>query len=300
MALAVKTVNAASTGIDAITKLVAQAKSVANQALQTKVSSATNSATVVAAGSTAIGTGKNLDFKIGDTTTSITLSTAIASAGDLKTALSGKVSGLTVSIASGDITFSVASGENFSVSGAAAALVLGSNLATSTDGANRDDFQKSYNDLLTQIDELATDATYNGVNLLQSGTTLTVNFNETQTSTLDISGVNFSASGLGLSSVTDWSTDAKISATTSSLDSAKTTLRTQASTFGSNLAVVQNRQDFTKDMINTLQAGAAGLTLADTNLEGANLLALQTRQSLATTALSLSNQAQSSILSILR
>jgi flagellin-like hook-associated protein FlgL len=102
--------------------------------------------------------------------------------------------------------------------------------------------------------------------------------------------------------VSNWNTggDANVNAASASLDAATNSLRTQSSTFGSNLAVVQNRQDFTKNLINTLQTGAAGLTLADTNTEGANLLALQTRQSLATTALSLSNQAQSNILSILR
>ena len=74
------------------------------------------------------------------------------------------------------------------------------------------------------------------------------------------------------------------------------TLRTQASKFGSNLTTVQTRQDFTKNLINTLQTGADNLVLADTNEEGANLLALQTRQQLSTTALSLSAQADQAVL----
>jgi len=80
------------------------------------------------------------------------------------------------------------------------------------------------------------------------------------------------------------------------LDAALSTLRSQASTFGSNLSVVQTRQDFTKALINTLETGAAGLILADTNEEGANLLALQTRQSLSSTALSLASQADQNVL----
>ena len=39
------------------------------------------------------------------------------------------------------------------------------------------------------------------------------------------------------------------------------------------------RQEFTKSLINTLETGADNLVLADTNEEGANMLALQTRQS---------------------
>ena len=75
-----------------------------------------------------------------------------------------------------------------------------------------------------------------------------------------------------------------------------TTLRNQASKFGSNLTTVQTRQDFTKNLINTLQTGADSLVLADSNEEGANMLALQTRQSLSTTALSLANQASQAVL----
>jgi flagellin-like hook-associated protein FlgL len=75
-----------------------------------------------------------------------------------------------------------------------------------------------------------------------------------------------------------------------------TTLRTQASSLGSQLSVVQTRQDFTKSMVNTLQVGADNLVLADSNEEGANMLALQTRQQLSTTALSLSAQADQAVL----
>ncbi|WP_439530764.1 flagellin N-terminal helical domain-containing protein [Pannonibacter sp.] len=90
--------------------------------------------------------------------------------------------------------------------------------------------------------------------------------------------------------------DSDIDAALKKLKSAQDTLRSQASTFGTNLSIVQNRQDFTKSMINTLEEGAGKLTLADTNQEGANLLALQTQQSLASTALSLAASADQNVL----
>jgi len=74
------------------------------------------------------------------------------------------------------------------------------------------------------------------------------------------------------------------------------TLRTQASQLGSNLSIIETRQDFTKNMINVLETGASNLTLADTNEEAANVLALQTRQQLSSTALSLSSQADQNVL----
>ena len=90
--------------------------------------------------------------------------------------------------------------------------------------------------------------------------------------------------------------DGDIDTVITKLDTALSSLRTQASKFGSNLSTVQTRQDFTKNLVNTLQTGADNLVLADTNEEGANLLALQTRQQLSTTALSLSAQADQAVL----
>ena len=82
------------------------------------------------------------------------------------------------------------------------------------------------------------------------------------------------------------------------LNGALTTVATQASNFGSNLSIVENRQNFTNSSINTLTNGATGLTAADNNLEGANLLALQTQQQLSITSLSLANQANQAVLKL--
>jgi flagellin-like hook-associated protein FlgL len=168
---------------------------------------------------------------------------------------------------------------------------------TSTPDSTRTSLQSDYNNILTQIDTLAKDASYNGVNLL-NGDDLKVVFNETGTSSQTISGVTFDTAGLGLSTITGagFQSDSDIDAAIGKLDTALSSLRTQASKFGSNLTTVQTRQDFTKNMINTLQTGADNLVLADTNEEGANLLALQTRQQLSTTALSLSAQADQAVL----
>ena len=123
-------------------------------------------------------------------------------------------------------------------------------------------------------------------------------FNETGTSSLTITGTTFDAAGLGLDAVTGagFQSDGDIDTVIAKLDTALSSLRTQASKFGSNLSTVQTRQDFTKNLVNTLQTGADNLVLADTNEEGANLLALQTRQQLSTTALSLSAQADQAVL----
>ena len=97
--------------------------------------------------------------------------------------------------------------------------------------------------------------------------------------------------GIGTATATEFSSNTSLDTRLDALSNALTQLRSQASAFGSNLSIVQNRQEFTKAMINTLQTGSDTLVLADGNEEAANLLALQTRQQLSTTALSLASQA---------
>jgi len=161
-----------------------------------------------------------------------------------------------------------------------------------------------YNSLLDQIDQLTSDASYNGNNLL-SGTSsqLKVLFNETGTSSLTVSGKDTTFSGLGLAKLTvgtEFDTNASITTVLGKLKTATDTLRSDASSFGSSLSIVQTRQEFTKHLINTLQTGASNLTLADSNEEAANLLALQTRQSLSTKALSLASQSDQNVLRLLQ
>ncbi len=168
--------------------------------------------------------------------------------------------------------------------------------STASTVAERANFATQFDELRSQIDQLAKDAGYNGVNLLD-GDSLTVTFNEDGTSSLGISGVTFSSTGLGIdASENTFQLDSNINAALTDLKSATDTLRSQASKFGNNLSVVETRQDFTKELINVLETGAANLTLADTNEEGANLLALQTRQQLSSTALSLASQADQNVL----
>lgn len=154
-----------------------------------------------------------------------------------------------------------------------------------------------YDDLRSQINQLAGDAGFNGINLL-NGDSLTITLNESGTSSTTISGYTDTTSGaLSINaSVNNWAATTNLDAASSDLNAALVTLRSQSQTLSSNLQVVQIRQDFTKSMINTLSAGADSLTLADTNEEGANLLALQTRQQLSTTALSLAAQADQNVL----
>jgi flagellin len=196
--------------------------------------------------------------------------------------------------AGGSIGGSITSALTFST---AAAPVIDSSAQ-----AVRSNLVSQYNNILAQISTTAQDASFNGVNLL-AGDQLKLTFNETGKSSLSITGVNFNAAGLGLANLTsgtDFIDNAATNKVVSSLSAASTNLRSEASALGSNLSIVQIRQDFSKNLINVLQTGSSNLTLADTNAEAANSQALSTRQSIAVSALALANTSQQSVLQLLR
>ncbi len=174
---------------------------------------------------------------------------------------------------------------------------------TADNNETRARLASQFDDLLGQITDLAQDADFNGINLLQ-GDDLKVTFNEktgNKQNSITLKGINVDADGLGLTKTAgNFQSDTEIQDRLDQMTAALTTLRTESSQFGSNLSVVQTRQDFTMNMIDTLEEGASDLTLADTNKEGANMLALQTRQQLASKTMGINNQNDQAILSFLR
>ena len=181
-------------------------------------------------------------------------------------------------------------------------LVTVAKVADATSQLTRSNLVAQYNNIIAQITTTAQDASFNGINLL-NGDNLKLTFNESGKSTLNITGVTFNATGLGLAGLvsgTDFLDGGSANKVITSLSAASNSLRSQASTLGSNLSIVQIRQDFSKNLINVLQTGSSNLTLADTNEEAANSQALSTRQSIAVSALALANTSQQSVLQLLR
>ncbi len=319
----VQVLQAANTGITSLQSLVSSAQSIANQVLQSPVGYTTKSS--VSSAAAIAGTAANLvdgtDLKSGQTiifaasgnlpATTITLG-ASESLDQLNAALSTAGAGVTASLDSSNKLVFTTTNDN--ASSTIGAVTVGSTPGSTTFAAavapvadansqtTRANLVAQYNNILAQINTTAQDSSFNGVNLL-NGDTLKLTFNETGKSTLSITGVTFNDAGLGLSTLTagtDFLDNSSANKALTSLTAASTTLRTEASALGSNLSIVQIRQDFNKNLINVLQTGASNLTLADTNEEAANSQALSTRQSIAVSALALANQSQASVLQLLR
>ncbi|CUT14712.1 Flagellar hookassociated protein FliD [Bradyrhizobium sp.] len=288
--------------------------------------------TTAATGSTTlgatIGSFASTGATAGDGTTALTGTiTLIATNGTTATGLSGNaqpadgdtltVNGKTITFRSGSAPASTAVASGSGVSGN---LVTDGSGNTTVYLGTAGTPAANVNDLLTAIDlasgvktvsitaGAATFATSvgqtasTGVNLL-NGDQLKLVFDETGKSNLSITGVTYNSKGLGLAALTsgvDFIDNSATNKVLSNLNAASSTLRSEASSLGSNLSVVQVRQDFNKSLINVLQTGSSNLTLADTNTEAANSQALSTRQSIAVSALSLANQSQQSVLQLLR
>jgi flagellin len=337
----VQVLQAANTGLTSLQKLVDTAKSIANQVLQaptgyTALASATTAAPTGTAPLNAVGTAA--DLTVGGTNslatktfvftpaagaaTTITLGTGagnVNSISGLNTALSAAGIGLTASLASnGSVTFTstndnasqtltlgtTAAANTVALSGTGTFALVGGGTPTADPASQaiRASLVGQYNNIITQITTTAQDSSFNGINLLNSDN-LKLTFDETGKSTLNVTGVTYNATGLGLASLTtgtDFLDNSSANAVLTKLSAASTQLRTEASALGSNLSVVQLRQDFNKSLINVLQTGASNLTLADANEEAANSQALSTRQSIAVSALALANQSQQSVLQLLR
>jgi flagellin len=277
----------------------------------TNATGKTITATATAAGQTDLGLGATTTSTDGSVAIDQALTNQqIADAINANSALAGKV---TASVAAGVLTMNnLSTTTAVGVTGYNNTNVTGNSADSSTIAAGtasgttsvRDSLKSQFNNLMTQIDKLAGDSGYNGINLL-NGDKLNLSFNENNSSNIsvqmtDSSGNKFAINsanlGIVAASSADFGSNTTLDTITTSITAALTTLQAQSTAISSSLSVVQTRQDFTKSMVNTLQTGANNLVLADPNQEGANLLALQTRQSLSTTALSMASQADQAVL----
>ena len=314
MGQGIQTIQAANEGIEAITDFVQQAKALANTARDNAtIKGVTSSGTYASptGGSGADQTitvsvdgneNQEITFTIDDDATIEDAAEALADAlndgtDGVKDADGTVLGTFTATVENGQIRISNTDGLVATVSGTFAGITVSGDIGNST----RVTSMRQYNEILDQIDQLAKDSGYKGVNLLQ-GNDLKVIFNEDRSSYLTITGTfaDTSEEGLNISRAEDWTNpdNVAIDASITELEYAVTSLRNMASEFGNNYSIVENRENFTESLINVLEEGSDKLTLADMNEESANMLALQTRQQLAINSLSLASQAAQSVLSL--
>ncbi len=311
MSEAVQAINAADSGITGITSLIDSAIAVAEKAKEAPAASGVDTQTinlttvtagdVITIGGTTFtasagqnGTG---GFLVGgsDAATAINLAQLINATTEGTNPIDAStVSGTTISLAdtggaamvATDVVIASAQESNFSE-------------ATVAASSEKTQLIAQYASLMTQIDDMVDDSNYKGTNLLKANSAannLTVNFENSHS--LSLTGMETTVSGLSMNatSTSSWATKANAQTDIDALVAAKTNLTVKGADLSSNLSVITARQTFTESMIDNLQTGADNLVLADMNEESANMLMLQTTQSLGVSALSMSAQAAQSIM----
>ena len=319
MGQAIQTLKAADKGIEALTNLVEQAKTLGEQAKEAStqvskisslaVASTTNSgSTFVSAAWAAVVVSTSAVLTVavtggGSATVTYSTTNTIAS---IVTAISAADTGITATYntTSDKIEITSSAGVEVTLSGTSAFATQMFTMGTTTYGSTGSgtdvaSLEADFEKVLAEINKLYLDAGYKGINLI-GGNDLTVTTNEKSTSititssTLNVTGLNFTAA------TADWSVASNIDTSIAEAKSGLSTLRTTASGFSTDLGLLQSREAFTNELIQTLEAGAGLLINANLEEESANLLALQTRQALGTSALSFANQSQQSILQLFR
>lgn len=178
----------------------------------------------------------------------------------------------------------------------AAAKSLAQSALANSNTAERNTLATQFNEVMGQIADVVDDSNYKGINLLNDADTLTVTFDESGDSTLDVVAVDGTGGLSAYVATNDWDALADVTTDIAALDQARDDLRIDAKTLSNQLSTITIRQDFTSKIMNTLEDGAAALVNADMNEEGAYMLMLQTRQALGTTSLGMASQAAQSIM----
>ena len=317
IATAKSTISAANNGIATLQSLLSSAQSIANTALQSSQSLVTVTGTKSNMNSTDIiasNAGSSTRFRTGDVVTvsdgTVTATYTAANNDDVQDFLDAinNTANLKVTASlnsSGQIQLAAESNVNVTVGatlngagGATLSSVIGHSAATTnyTTNSVRQSMASQFASLRSQIDAAVADASFNGVNFL-NGSSLSVSFNETGSSSLTVTGTSLSASGLGVAAATNnWQLDTDINTAIDQIETAIVSLQTYSTSFSTTSTVIETRSDFNQAMIDTLNAGADNLVANDSDEDSAMLLALQTRQQIATTALSLLQNSESSAL----
>ncbi len=305
MGQAIQTIQAADKGIKGITSLIEQARGIAQQAYsasntgsnltQNLTISSLKAGEAVTIDGVAFTEGVTTGFAAANTDAQNTAALFTAINASASTVKANSINGNTISLGKPGVDLAAA---DVVVAGGTTGIAESGFIAGSNELTN---LKTTYDSIRTQIDQMVSDSGYKGVNLLTSGSSLVVKFEGTNSLTVNGFGATTATlGGLNITSTataaTNWTSSATIDNSVNQLSSALSTLRAGSSAMSSNLSIITTRQDFSTNMVNVLTEGSGKLTLADTNEEGANMLMLQTRQSLSTTALSMASQAAQSVL----
>ena len=200
----------------------------------------------------------------------------------------------------GRLKVSMIYGEDLAIADAAGKTAKSFGFAGVDDGGSHTlkSYADQYNELLRQIDSLVKDGAYNGLNLLE-GDSISAIFDEKGSMMRTVKGEKLDSESLGLPTATgDWNSREDIQNAFDAVQQAVYKLNKTAARFDRALAMVQSRESYLDALSDTCQTGAETLTGADLNEVSAQILAIQTQNELVNQVISITLEAESSVLSL--
>ena len=173
-------------------------------------------------------------------------------------------------------------------------------LSTASKAALSDEYKA----LRDQIDTIANNATFDGVNLISStsvnSSSIKAIANADATATIDIDHVDLSKSNAKIAATLTSLTGTVNSADVKEVEDAIQDISSALSKLGTGAKALDTHMTNVMKLQDTLDAGVGNLVDADLAKESARLQALQTKQQLGVQALSIANQSSSSLLGLFR
>lgn len=300
---------AASEGIKGIQGLIKEARALTSQALTSSATTAKVAGTVDLTATTQVdGAAPGLGLTVGQTITvgdgTNTATYTVAAndtVQDVIDAINGGGAAVEASLVDGKLNLEATGTNNITVGGTAALANVGLTAGTTNyvENKTRTSLAKQFDALRSEIDRIAKDAGINGTNLL-NGDKIKLALNEDGSSSTTIQGTSVNASTLSIAAAgSSWQTDGSVNDALDALIAAADTLEATAASFSSNQSIINARKEFNASLSDILKSSASNLTAADMDQEAANLVALQTRQQMATTSLSIMQSAETTALRLL-
>ena len=157
-----------------------------------------------------------------------------------------------------------------------------------------------FESLRDQVTKAATNAKFNGISIADGSTASLTFLANADGSGFTVAAQTLSLDGIGLSATSTFTDAATAKTMIATVSTALQTATNKLASLGTNSTGLDTHLTFIGKLQDSLDAGVGNLVDADLAKESAKLQSLQTKQQLGVQALSIANQASSSILSLFR
>ena len=174
---------------------------------------------------------------------------------------------------------------------------------TSLDSSSRSALAEDFKALRDQITSIVSNAEFNGTNIIKNGgssVTALVSDDGTQTLTVAAEDLSLTGTTITLTAGSTFTTATEAAAVVSKIEASLTSVNNALARLGTGAKKLEAQKSFANKLSDAIEVGIGNLVDADLAKESARLQSLQVKQQLGVQALSIANQAPSTVLSLFR